>query len=690
MCPEVGSAVPAACPVCGMDLQRNPLASGVVDDVDHVARDWQRFGFALALTIPVFVLAMGPMVGISLLSPRVSGGLQFLLATPVLFGAGWTCLQRAWQSVRARQGNMFTLIALGTLAAWSFSLVVLVFPSLLPAAHSHHGELPLYFESVAVIITLVLLGQLLEGRARERTSGAIRELLELTPETARVLRSGAESSVPIAEVQRGDRLRVKPGDRVPLDGVVVSGRGVVDESMLTGESLPVERDVGDEVVGGTLNRDGSFDMDVRQIGAETVLARIVQRVAQAQLSRAPVQQLADVVAGWFVPAVIVVAVVTFAAWFVLGDPETRLAQALTSAVSVLIIACPCALGLATPLSVTVGIGRAAQAGILFRDAAALEHLARVHTVVFDKTGTLTAGTPQVVGVDVHGQWAAEDLLKIAAAVEAHSEHPLARAIVEEARSRNVEVPVATDFHSETGSGVRGTVDGKRVEIGIPNWLATRGVKVDPARASVSKQSPATTITVAIDGQLAGVVSLRDTLRPTAQAAIAELKGLGLKPLLLTGDAEDIAQAIAREAGISQVHSRATPAVKQDFIRTLQQQGERCAMVGDGINDAPALALADVGIAMGTGSNIAIESAAVTLAGADPRYVPRAVQLSRATLRNIRQNLFFAMIYNGLGIPVAAGLFAPFTGWTLSPMLAAAAMSLSSLCVVVNALRLRKA
>ncbi|MCA9116578.1 MAG: copper-translocating P-type ATPase, partial [Planctomycetaceae bacterium] len=587
--------------------------------------------------------------------------------------------------------NMFTLIALGTGAAWLFSVFALLFPQLIPASFLEHGEVPVYFEAAAMITALVLLGQVLELRARQRTGSAIRELMSLTPETARVLREEGEQVVPLDQVQTGDRLRVVPGDRVPVDGTVLSGGSSVDESMITGEPVPVRREAGDPVIGGTVNQTGSFEMRADKVGSETTLARIVDMVAAAQRSRAPIQQIADTVAGYFVPAVILTSLLTFAAWAWFGPQPSPLAFALVNSVAVLIIACPCALGLATPMSIMVGVGRGAKAGVLIRDAESLETLESVDWLIVDKTGTLTEGQPRLTETITFTSIDAPQLLSLAAAVEQSSEHPLARAVVQAAREQQNGFPDATDFESITGGGVQGTVDGHQVLIGSPALLTARGISgVEPhqPRADELRRQGSTVIHVAIGGELAGLLAVTDPIKESTPAAVRGLHRLGLKVAMLTGDNEVTARAVAGQLGIDEVQASVSPQEKHDRVVELREQGRTVAMAGDGINDAPALAAASVGIAMGTGTDVAIESAGVTLVRGDLQGIEQAIRLSRATMRNIRQNLFFAFVYNVLGVPVAAGVLYPFFGLLLSPMIAAAAMSLSSVSVISNALRLR--
>jgi len=695
MHPEVVSDHPGDCPKCGMHLEpragtRTP--AGVADPEE--ARMRRRFWLATLLTVPLVVLGMGAhALGLSHLLPgRLRGFVELALATPVVFGAGWPLLRRGAYSLIHRSLNMFTLVAIGVLVAYLSSAVVTFAPDLLPTAYlDGTGQAGVYFEAAAVIVTLVLLGQVLEGAARRRTGDALRSLLALAPNvTRRVADDGTESDVALDDVRPGERLRVRPGERVPVDGLVVDGTTALDESTLTGEAMPVEKVVGDRVAGGTLNGRGSIVMRATAVGSDTLLARIVARVAEAQRSRAPLQQLADRVAGWFVPAVLLIAAATFAAWLAWG-PEPRVAHAIAAATAVLIVACPCALGLATPLSVIVGMGRGASAGVLFRDAAALQRLRDVDTVVVDKTGTLTVGRPRLVEV-----WAADaagdDALRLAASVERASEHPLAGAILAGATARGLHPSDVEGFAATHGKGVTGTVEGRRVVIGTAVFLAEHGV--DPAslvdRAEGARADGATALLVAVDGRAAAVLSVADETKASTPEAVDALRAGGVRVAMLTGDAKTTADAIARRLGITEVYAGVLPDGKADIVARLQREGRRVAMAGDGVNDAPALAQADVGIAMGTGTDVAMESAGVTLVKGDLRGIVRARRLSTATVRNIRQNLVLAFAYNIVAVPVAAGALYPAFGWLLSPMIAAAAMTLSSLSVIGNALRLRAA
>ncbi|MFN7814070.1 MAG: heavy metal translocating P-type ATPase [Planctomycetia bacterium] len=692
MHPEVERIGPGDCPECGMDLEPKDVGAGD-DAADAELRGMlRRFVFAAALTLPLFLLAMLPMVGLPVdrwLGGTAHAWLQLLLATPVVFWGGWPCFDRGVRGLVAGRPSMFSLVAIGTAAAYFASFVAVLFPALLPAAFRRHGSVPLFFEAAAVIITLVLLGQVLEMRARRRTGAAIRALMALAPQQARIVRNGVEHDVPLADVDAGDILRVRPGEQVPVDGRVTEGRSTVEESMLTGEPLPVGKGPGDTVIGGTLNQAGSFLMVADRVGQETMLARIVGLVAVAQRSRAPIQQLADRVAAWFVPAVLGCAAVTFVVWSLVGPSP---ALALANAVAVLIIACPCALGLATPMSIIVGIGRGAREGVLVRDAEVLQALERVDTLVVDKTGTLTMGRPSLTGCLPAAGFTETDLLRAAAGVERYSEHPLGRAIVAAAQDRGLGLPLVVDFESLPGAGVRGVVEGRPVLVGRPDWLAGAGVAVPDAAAAQAAelalrgQSP---IHVAVAGRFAGLVAVSDPIRPTTPEAVRSLHGLGLRILMLTGDDERTARDVGGRLGIDAVEAGLGPAEKHDRVVALRAAGHRVVMAGDGINDGPALAAADVGIAMGTGSDVAIESAGITLVKGDLRGIVKALLLSRATMRNIRQNLFFAFLYNAIGVPVAAGVLYPLSAHLLlDPMIAAAAMSLSSLSVVTNALRLR--
>ena len=695
MHPEVEQVGPGDCPVCGMDLEPKDVDMANDGDDEQYHNMQRRFWLGVVLSVPLLVLAMGPMIGLNLakaLSDQVFGWLQLALATPVVFWCGWPLLSRGAKSFRTMSLNMFSLIAVGTMAAFLFSLFVVLFPSLIPEAFFENGKPPLYFEAAAVIITLVLLGQVLELRARQQTSGAIRELMQLAPATAHRIIEDGEEEVALDSVRKGDRLRVRPGEKIPVDGRVVGGSSSVDESMLTGEPIPVTKGEGDEITGGTLNQTGALTMEAVGVGGDTVLNRIVQMVADAQRSRPPIQKLVDVAAQYFVPAVIVCSILAFIGWAIFG-PEPRLAHAFVAAVAVLIIACPCALGLATPMSVMVGVGRGAKEGVLIKNAEVLEVLENVDTIVVDKTGTLTQGRPEVTAIETFGDWVQHDIIQLAASVESQSEHPLARAVVRRAKADDIAQLDACEFDSITGGGVHAHVDNRHVLIGKADLLDEKSItKVASGREKATEHQAqgATVIFVAIDGNLAAVIAITDPIKESTPSALKTLHELGLKVIMLTGDAEPTAQAVADKLGIDEFHAGVSPEDKHDFVKRLKADGKTVAMAGDGINDAPALAEANVGIAMGTGTGVAIEAAGVTLVGGDLRGVAAATILSRRTMSNIRQNLFFAFFYNALGVPVAAGLLYPIAGVLLSPMIAAAAMSFSSVSVIANALRLRSA
>ncbi len=690
---EIEQAGPGACPICGMDLEPKFLGAATESEEGQLQAMKRRFWVGVALSIPLLAIAMAPMIGLRIadwMPERILNWLQLVMATPVVFWCGWPLLARGASSFRSLNLNMFSLIAVGTLAAYLFSLFVMLFPTWIPEAFYEKGHLPLYFEAAAVIITLVLLGQVLELRARQQTGGAIRELMQLAPETAHRITDDHEEEISLDAVHKGDRLRVRPGEKVPVDGRVLSGSSSIDESMLTGEPLPVQKIEGDPVTGGTVNQTGSLVIEAVSVGNDSVLSRIVQMVADAQRSRAPIQKLVDVVAQYFVPIVFVCSGLAFIGWALWG-PDPKLAYAFVTAVAVLIIACPCALGLATPMSVMVGVGRGAKEGVLIRNAEVLETMEKVDTIVVDKTGTLTQGRPEVTSVETFKDWTEEQIITLAASVESQSEHPLAQAVVRRARADGYSLTEAVDFESITGGGVRAVVDERLVLIGKADFLAAEGIAgVDEARnrAASYQEKGHTAILVAVDGEIASVLAISDPIKASTPAALETIHRLGMKVVMLTGDAERTARAVAGKLGIDEFHAGVSPQDKYDFVAKLRNEGHVVAMAGDGINDAPALAEADVGIAMGTGSDVAIESAGVTLVGGDLRGVAAASNLSRKTMKNIRENLFFAFIYNALGIPVAAGLLYPFFGLLLSPMIAAAAMSLSSVSVIVNALRLR--
>ncbi len=694
MHPEVRQTGPGSCPICGMALEPVMMTadSGRSPELADMTR---RFWIGLVLTVPVFFLEMGGHVlGLKhAIAQQTSNWLQLVLATPVVLWAGWPFFVRGWQSLVTRKLNMFTLIALGTGAAWIYSVVATLAPGLFPATlRAADGAVPVYFEAAAVITVLVLLGQVLELRAREATSGAIRSLLDLAPKTAqRIREDGTEEEVTLDLVQVGDRLRVRPGEKVPVDGEVVDGRSSVDESMVTGESMPVTKKIGQRAIGGTINQTGALVIRADKVGRETMLARIVQMVADAQRSRAPIQRLVDQVSGWFVPAVIMIALLAFFAWLIFG-PEPRFSFALVAAVAVLIIACPCALGLATPMSIMVGVGRGAQAGVLIKNAEALERMERVDTLVVDKTGTLTEGKPAVTAIVPAAGFQEAEILRLAASVERASEHPLALAIIEAAELRGVVTALVSDFDSPVGRGALGTVEGRRIVLGNAKFMAEHGVEAAPLTQAAEdlRREGATVIFMGVGDRIAGAIAIADPIKTSTGEALAGLKADGIRIVMLTGDNRTTADAVARKLGIDEVDAEVLPDHKGEVVKRLQQQGRTVAMAGDGVNDAPALAAADIGIAMGSGTDVAIESAGVTLLKGDLTGIVRARHLSRATMRNIRQNLFFAFIYNAAGVPIAAGVLYPFFGVLLSPVIAAAAMALSSVSVIGNSLRLRAA
>ena len=694
MHPEVVRTEPGNCPICGMALE--PRTVTTTEEENPELREMsRRFWISLALTVPLLVIAMGSMLpGMAVhayVSPRIVAWLELVLASPVVLWAGWPFFQRGWASVVNRSTNMFTLIAIGTGAAYLYSLVATIFPGIFPdAVRGMGGQPEVYFEAAAAITTLVLLGQVLELRARSHTGAAIRALLDLSPKMARRLRSDkTEEDIALDQVQPTDRLRVRPGERVPVDGTVLEGTSSVDESMITGESVPVQKHPGDRVIGATVNGTGSFILLAERVGSETLLAQIVRMVSQAQRSRAPIQRLADRVSRYFVPAVLAIAATTFVAWYVLG-PEPRLAHALVNAVAVLIIACPCALGLATPIAIMVGTGRGAHAGVLIKNAEALETLEKVDTLVIDKTGTLTEGKPKVITIVPLGGISNSDLLRLVAAVEQASEHPLAAAMVSAAKDHGLAVPSATDFRYFAGKGVSGTVEGREMLAGNRALLNDSGIPEDGYRQAADEvlASGQTVILVAVDRILAGLIGVADPLKQSAVQAIPALKSQALRIVMLTGDNRATAEAVARKLGIEEFRAEVLPQDKAEVVKRLQSAGRIVAMAGDGINDAPALAQAQVGIAMGTGTDVAMESGGITLVKGDLAGIVRARKLSQATMRNIRQNLFFAFIYNSIGVPIAAGVLYPLFGILLSPILAAAAMSFSSVSVITNSLRLR--
>lgn len=692
MHPEIRRPGPGSCPICGMALEPVTVTadSGPSPELADMTR---RFWVGVALSIPVLILGMGGDLAPAIhdaISPRASAWIQLVLATPVVLWAGWPFFERGWTSARTLKLNMFTLIAMGTGVAWLFSVVATVAPGIFPDAFAMDGAVDVYFEAASVITTLVLLGQVLELRAREQTSGAIRALLDLTPDAARRINSdGTEKEVTLDQVQVGDRLRVRPGEKVPVDGRVEEGRSSLDESLVTGESMPVTKTTGDTVIGGTINQTGSLVMSADKVGRDTMLARIVQMVAEAQRSRAPIQRVADRVAAWFVPAVIVVAVIAFIIWAIVG-PDPRLAHALIVAVSILIIACPCAVGLATPMSIMVGVGRGAGLGILIKNAEALEVTEKVDTLVVDKTGTLTEGKPSVTQIVPVAGYDADELLRLASGVERASEHPLGLAIVNAATDAGLAIPEVSDFDSPTGKGVIGTVDGRRILLGSSSFLGNNSIDTSAlaAEADRLRADGATVIFLGIDEQVAGIIAIADQVKDTTPAALEALRAEGIEVVMLTGDNRVTAEAVARRLGIERVEAEVLPDHKSDIVKRLRAEGRVVAMAGDGVNDAPALAAADVGIAMGTGTDVAIESAGITLLKGDLTGIVRARKLSQATMSNIRQNLVFAFLYNVAGIPIAAGVLYPAFGWLLSPMIAAAAMALSSVSVITNALRLR--
>ena len=695
MHPEVEQVGPGDCPKCGMDLEPKE-ASAEGEDSPELAAMTRRFWVCLALTLPVFLIAMAEMLpeparrGLPSKSAQI--WIQLLLATPVVLWGGQPFFVRGWKSLVHRNLNMFTLIAIGTGVAWLYSLAASFFPGIFPASfRGPEGRVAVYFEAAAVIVTLVLLGQMLELRARQRTSGAIRALLGLAPKTARIVRAnGVEEDIPLDQVEVGNRLRVRPGEKVPVDGVIDEGTSALDESMVTGEPMAVKKREGDTVTGGTLNQTGTFIMKAERVGRDTMLARIVRMVSEAQRSRAPIQGLADQVAGWFVPAVVGVSILTFLVWALVG-PEPRLAHALVNAVAVLIIACPCALGLATPMAIMVGTGKGAMSGVLIKNAEALEAMEKIDTLVVDKTGTLTEGKPKLTSIETLEGFSGDDLLRLAASLEQGSEHPLAESIVQAAREKELKLSSTDEFEAVTGKGVLGKTDGRKVAVGNLKLFQDLSVEAGKlaARAERMRREGATAMFVAIDGKPAGILGVSDPIKETTPGAIRELQRMGLRVVMLTGDNETTARAVAGKLGIDDVEAEVSPDRKSEVVKQLRDEGRIVAMAGDGINDAPALARAQVGIAMGSGTEVAMESAGITLVKGDLNGIVKALRLSRATMRNIRQNLFFAFVYNGLGVPVAAGILYPFFGLLLSPMIAAAAMSMSSLSVVGNALRLRQ-
>jgi len=694
MHPEVEQEGPGSCPKCGMDLEPKTISAEEEEDPELKSMT-RRLWMSALLSVPVVVLAMGEWIGIPIhawMSGTVSNGLELILATPVVLWGGWPFFQRGWRSVVTWNLNMFTLIALGTGVAWLYSLIATLAPGIFPDAfRTEEGIVPVYFEAAAVIVTLVLVGQVLELRARKRTSGAIRELLQLAPDTARVVRNGNEEEVPLDQVEEGDTIRVKPGEKIPVDGEVTEGRSSIDESMITGEPVPVDKKEGDAVTGGTVNQTGSFLMQATKVGQDTVLSQIVHMVSEAQRSRVPIQRLADQVAAIFVPAVVIIAILTFIVWALVG-PAPRFAYALLNAVAVLIIACPCALGLATPMSIMVGIGRGASSGVLFKNAEALETMEKIDTLIVDKTGTLTEGKPKLTEIIPADDFDEPDVLRLAASVEQQSEHPLGHAIVQGLEERELTASKVRNFESTTGGGVSGQVEEERILVGKREFLQEKrveGLDALSAKADELQEQGHTVIFVAVDGRAAGILAVSDPIKASTPEAVKALHDMGLSIHMVTGDNEKTARHVAGALGIDEVEAGVSPEDKHERVKALKADGRRVAMAGDGINDAPALAAADVGIAMGTGTDVAIESAGVTLVKGDLRGIVNAFKLSRAVMRNIRQNLFFAFVYNSLGVPVAAGVLYPFFGLLLSPMIAAAAMSFSSVSVVGNALRLRR-
>ncbi len=693
MHPEIEQDKPGDCPKCGMHLEPKAAHGGEEDNKEAriLAR---KFWVGLILALPVFLLALGEMIPAlnlkAFIPSSLSRWLQFIFATPVVLWAGSIFFVKAWGSILNKSLNMFTLIAMGVGAAYGFSAIAIIFPNIFPESLKQHGEIGLYFEAAAVITVLVLMGQLLEAKARSRTGQAIKALLGLAAKVAHRIRDGKEEDIAIDKIQKGDLLRVRPGEKVPLDGIITEGKSTIDESMISGEPVPVAKIEGDRVIGATVNQTGAFVMKTEKIGSETLLSQIVKMVADAQRSRAPIQKLADQVSGYFVPAVLGCAVITFIVWSIFG-PAPALAYALVSAISVLIIACPCALGLATPMSIMVGVGKGAQSGILIKNAEAIEKCEKITHILTDKTGTLTAGKPQVTVAITTNGWDEKSLLGIAASIEQSSEHPLARSVVDYAKDKGYELASVDGFQSITGGGVKGKVNGKAVLLGKQKFIEDNGVALpeELKKKSCGLQEKAeTVIWVAVDGKIAGILGISDPIKKTTPDAIRALHKMGLKVVILTGDNENTAKAIAKELGITDVYAGLEPKGKQEIVKKLRSEGAKVMMAGDGINDAPALAEADVGVAMGTGTDVAIESAGVTLVKGDLNGIVKALRLSREVMRNIRQNLFFAFIYNALGVPIAAGILYPFLGLLLNPMIAGAAMSFSSVSVIGNSLRLR--
>jgi Cu+-exporting ATPase len=695
MHPEVQQDHPGQCPLCGMNLEPMTPVDSEDEENEEIRSLAIKFWVGLALTIPVFLLAFGSMLpGLSIekIIPRSVGKwIEFLLATPVVFWAGGMFFARGWRSIVNRSSNMFTLIMLGVGAAWGFSAIAVIFPGIFPESIRMGGEVGLYFEAAAVITVLVLLGQWLEARARSNTNKAIANLLNLAAKTAHRIVDGKEEDVPLDDLAKGDTVRVKPGEKVPIDGSIIEGRSTIDESMITGEPIPVNKTTSEKVIGATINQTGSFTMKVEATGSETMLSQIVHMVAEAQRSRAPIQKLADQVSGYFVPAVVIISIITFAIWALWG-PTPAFAYAMVNAVAVLIIACPCALGLATPMSIMVGVGKGAQQGILIKNAEAIERTEKITHLITDKTGTLTEGRPRVVEILPAEGVNLDEVLTLAAAVEQHSEHPLARAVLEKAKTAGLDLPQANEFESSTGGGVTATIGSDRIRVGKLNFLLESGIKNITSladQADTLQVKANTVIWVGRNDLIIGIIAIADPIKSSSLKAIQSLHSMGITVIMCTGDNHATAEAVARELGIDEVHAGVSPADKQRIVIELKAKGHRVAMAGDGINDAPALAASDVGIAMGTGTDVAIESAGITLVKGDLRGIVSAVQMSRAVMRNIRQNLFFAFIYNAAGIPIAAGILYPFFGILLSPMIAGAAMSFSSVSVIANSLRLGK-
>lgn len=692
MHPEIEKEKPGACPICGMALE--PKTPTNVQDESEYHSMLFRFWFSLLLVLPVLLLASHKMLPFlhmeKLLSIELIPWIQFVFTTPIVLWAGWPFFQRAWQGLANHFSlNMFTLISLGVGTAYLYSAIALFFPEIFPDSFKEDGEIFIYFEAAAVIVTLVLLGQVLELKARGQTSQAIMRLLDRIPPTANLISDGQERKVSIDQVVPGNLLRIKPGEKIPVDGVVVEGSSYVDESMVTGESMPVEKKIKDLVTGGTVNQKGSFMIRAEKVGSETLLARIIQMVSEAQRSKAPIQRLADVISSYFVPIVVLIALITFNVWSAFG-PEPRFVFAIVNAVAVLIIACPCALGLATPMSIMVGIGRGAEMGVLIKNAESLEQLEKVNTVVMDKTGTLTAGKPKITQMEMDHSWQEQDLLQIASSLEQYSEHPIAVAIMEEAQKRKINIPTAEQFTSMTGEGVKGIVEGKEVLIGKPQLMEDNHIALNQfkTKAKELEEEAQTIIYVAIDGKAVGFIAIADPIKSSTPEAVQELHRMGMRLIMITGDNIHTANAVAKKISIDVVYADVNPEDKEMLVRQLKRENQIVAMAGDGINDSPALAAADIGIAMGTGTDVAMESAGVTLAKGDLRGIIKAISLSRATMKNIRQNLFLAFIYNIIGIPIAAGILYPFFGILLNPMIASAAMACSSVSVILNSLRLK--